>query len=280
MQARVVGRVLVACAALLVGVNAASDATLRTVRGARLYVQTFGDGAPILFLHGGLSSFDGSFAQQRDFFAAFRRVIGVDQRGHGHSPDTDAAFSYRDMAEDSAALIEQLAVAPVDVVGHSDGGNVALLLASRHPQLVRRVVVSGANLRAGQPAAELKRRAALSPQEIVQRLASFRADYVRVSPDGADHWPIFAAKSWRLWLTPVIIERAELAAIEAPVLVIAGEHDLAPLAETQEIQRHLKHGALMILPATGHSTFQDRPDVINPAIRAFLEEPEREKGTP
>lgn len=57
------------------------------VRGAKLYTQTYGHGAPIIFLHGGTVFFDNSFANQRDYFATYRTVIGIDQRGHGHSPD-------------------------------------------------------------------------------------------------------------------------------------------------------------------------------------------------
>jgi pimeloyl-ACP methyl ester carboxylesterase len=260
--------------------NVAAQGSLHDVRGARLYVQTYGSGAPIVFLHGGLHHFDSSFSQQHDYFAAYRQVVGVDQRGHGHSPDTREPFSYREMAEDTAALIRKLGLGPVDVVGHSDGANVGLLLASAHPQLVRRLVVSGANLRAAHPPAELKRRAEMPSAQIAERLARFRADYVAVSPDGADHWPVFAAKSWRLWLTPVVIEAAGLRAIKAPVLVIAGDHDLAPLEETLELYRGLALGQLLILPATGHATFQDRPDTINAAIRTFLEQPQGEKRAP
>jgi pimeloyl-ACP methyl ester carboxylesterase len=278
MGARAAARAAAACLAL-VAMTAAADATFQEVRGARLYTQTFGRGAPILFLHGGLYHFDNTFARQRDYFAASRRVIGVDQRGHGHSPDTDAPLSYREMAEDTAALIERLGTGPVDVVGHSDGGNVGLLLASRHPGLVRRLVVSGANLRAPHPAAELERRGALTPQQIVERLGARARDaYTRVSPDGEGHWPVFAAKSWRLWLTPVIIEPAELAAIRAPVLVIAGDRDIVSLEETLEIYRGVARGRLLILPATGHMTFEERADTVNAAIRDFLEQPDRTTG--
>ena len=280
MRAAAAWHAVAALSIALLSMNATAEATLQEVRGARLYVQTFGSGAPILFLHGGMHHFDDTFARQRDFFAASRRVIGVDQRGHGHSPDTDAPFSYRQMAEDTAALIRKLALGPVDVVGHSDGGNVALLLASRYPELVRRVVVSGANLRAGKPAAELEQRGAMPPAQIAERLAAFRADYVQVAPDGAQHWPVFAAKSWRLWLTPVVIESAELSAIKAPVLVIAGDHDLTPLEQTLEIYRGLTRGQLMIVPATGHDTFGERAEIVNTAIRTFLEQPDVEKRMP
>jgi pimeloyl-ACP methyl ester carboxylesterase len=259
-------------AATLFAMSAAAESSLQPVRGARLYVQTSGSGAPLVFLHGGMHHFDNAFTQQRDFFAVFRRVIGVDQRGHGHSPDTDQPFSYREMAEDTAALIQRLAVGPVDIVGHSDGGNVALLVARYHPQLVRKVAVSGANMRARHPPAELKRRSEMPAQQIAERLASFRDDYISLSPDGAEHWPIFATKSWRLWLTPVVIDTAELNAIKAPVLVIAGDHDIVPLEETLEIYRGLPRGQLLILPDTGHDTFRERAEVLNTALRRFFEQ--------
>ena len=99
------------------------------VNGAKLYTETFGHGAPMLFLHGGLMFFDSAYAKQREYFAANHLVIGIDQRGHGHSPDGPWQLSYQLMADDTAAIIQKLKVGPVDVVGHSDGGNIALLLA-------------------------------------------------------------------------------------------------------------------------------------------------------
>jgi pimeloyl-ACP methyl ester carboxylesterase len=119
----------------------------------------------------------------------------------------------------------------------------------------------------------------MSPREIVERLGPrWRERYVQVSPDGESQWPVFAAKSWQLWQTPVVIEPAELRAIAAPVLVIAGDRDLTPLEETLEIYRGLPRGQLLILPATGHDTFNDRPAVLNAAIRAFLEAPDDQRA--
>src|ERR1039458_4240827 len=139
------------------------------VRGAKLYTQTYGHGAPIVFLHGGMVFFDNSFAKQRDYFAAYRKVIGIDQRGHGHSPDGAWSLSYKMMADDTAAVIEQLGLGPVDVVGHSDGADLALILARDHPQLVRRLVISGANLRADLTAEE-KQRSQWSPEQLAEHV--------------------------------------------------------------------------------------------------------------
>jgi pimeloyl-ACP methyl ester carboxylesterase len=247
------------------------------VRGSKLYVETFGNGAPILFLHGGVVFFDNNFAAQRDHFASFRKVIGFDRRGHGHSPDDARPFSYKEMAEDTAALIEKLGIAPVDVVGHSDGGNIGLILAHDHPGLVRRLVISGANLAGGIAAEEVERRSqwpAAKVAEAVRKLdavlpATFRPDYEKVAP-GAN-WESLLTKSWRLWMTPVVIAPADLAAIGIPVLVMAGDHDFASIEETIAIYRALPHGQLAILPGTGHGTFTVRPDLSNLLVREFLE---------
>ncbi len=252
------------------------------VRGAKIHVERFGAGAPIVFLHGGLVFFDNNFAKQRDYFASFREVIGIDRRGHGHSPDDGTPFDYREMAEDTAAVIRAPGVGPVDVVGHSDGGNIGLILAREHPELVRRLVVSGANLRAGMPAVELERRARWSSQQISEKLheldshlpPAFRTDYGKVSPEGPGHWWAFLEKSYRLWLTPVVIAPTEVKLIKAPVLVIAGDHDFTSLEDTTEIYRALPRGQLLILPGTGHGTFGERPELVNLAIREFLERAE------
>lgn len=251
------------------------------VRGNKLHVETLGSGQPILFLHGGLVFFANNFAAQRDYFASFRKVIGVDQRGHGHSPDNDQPFSYQEMADDMAALIVQLGVAPVDVVGHSDGGNVGLILARDHPGLVRRLVISGANLKPGLPPEEVQKRAQW-PKEMIAEKAkqmaeklppSFRPDYQKVSPDGADHWWTLLAKSYLLWLTPVVATPEELKTIRIPVLVMAGDHDFTSIEDTALIYRSLPAGQLAILPGTGHGTFSVRPELANLITREFLERP-------
>jgi len=102
----------------------------------------------IVFLHGGMKFFDNSFARRREYFSASHTVVGIDQRGYGHSPDGAWPLPYKMMADDTAAIIEQLGLGPVDMVGHSDGADLALILARDHPNLVRRLVITGANIRA------------------------------------------------------------------------------------------------------------------------------------
>jgi pimeloyl-ACP methyl ester carboxylesterase len=278
---------MLAAVSMLASFGAYSDDNTGThrfyeVRGAKLYTEIYGHGAPIVFLHGGMVFFDNSFEKQRDYFASYRTVIGIDQRGHGHSPDGPWPLSYQMMADDTAAIIEQLGLGPVDVVGHSDGANLALLLARDHPQLVRRLVISGANLRSGLSPAEVQRRSQWKPEQLAEKLKAladslppwFRTDYGKVSPDGPDHWMKLMAKCYRMWIQPIVIEPADLKTISIPVLVMAGDHDFTSIEENAEIYRGLPRGQLIIVPASNHGTFRQRPDLVNLAIREFLDQQE------
>ena len=249
------------------------------VNGAKLYTEAFGRGAPIVFLHGGMLFFDNNYAKQRDYFAAYRRVIGIDQRGHGHSPDGPWTLSYQQIADDTAAVIEKLGIGPVDIVGHSDGANIGLLIARDHPALVRRLVISGANLRSGLSAEEVRKRSQWPATQLAAKLQTvadglppwFRTDYAKVSPDRADHWMTLLAKCYQMWIQPVVIEPVDLKKISAPVLVMAGDTDFTSLEETAEIYRGLPKAQLIIVPGTGHGTFLTSPTLVNLAIREFLD---------
>ncbi len=263
------------------GAEPAPGGRLVEVRGARLFVDVRGSGPPVVFLHGGLDDFETAFAAQREAFGGSYRLVGIDQRGHGRSPDDARPFDYREMADDTAAVIESLGLGAVDVVGHSDGADIAMILARDHPALVRRLVLASGNLRADFSADELAQRQAWTPEQVdrqVQKMSGslpprFRQEHLAVAPDGPGHWPVLLRKSWALWLTPVVVTPADLARIQAPALVIAGDHDFVDVGETVELWRALPHAQLMILPDTGHGTLSTRPELVDAAIDRFLKAP-------
>ena len=225
-----------------------------TVNGHRLYYETMGHGRPLVLLHGGGNTIHGSFAKQIDEFAKTHAVIAPEQIGHGHTPFAGEELTYAGMAEDTAELLRQLGVREADLVGWSDGGNVALILAARHPELVRRVVVSGANFSPlGLPEADRN---------------EMRAK------EAAGQWPTpFDGKLNHMWLTSP--EKSELSleilhSIQKPVLVMSGDHDAILLDHTLALFRALPQGQLCILPKTGHGTFNERPEWVNAIVLAFL----------
>jgi pimeloyl-ACP methyl ester carboxylesterase len=244
------------------------------VNGVKLWFESHGKGAPVVLLHGGVNTFETTFGKLTPSLASRYRVIGVEQVGHGHSPDVDRPYGYEQMADDTAALLASQGIGPADLVGWSDGGIVALLIARRHPERVRRVAVSGVNIRVdGITPGFAKWARSVSPDDPL--LAAVREAYGKVSPDGAAHWPFLVKRDAALWLTPVILDRDELAGIAAPSLVISGDRDSVTLEHTMEVFRTLPNAQLSVLPGTGHVTFGPRADWVLPQLTSFLDAPDK-----
>jgi pimeloyl-ACP methyl ester carboxylesterase len=251
----------------------AGAAAYASVNGLRMYYEIYGEGPPILLLHGGLQTIASSFSQQIPVFAQTHRVIAVEQMGHGHTADSDRELTYRGMAEDTAELLRQLKVSEVDVIGWSDGGIIGLILAAHHPKLVRRLIVAGVNLRPdGCTADFLAHVRALKPEDMK---GSDRKEYDQFSPDGAAHFPVMFHKVTTLWLnapTADDIDDEQLGHIEAPTMIIVGDHDIIRLEHTMEIYQHIPHAQLCILPGTSHNTLDRRAEWVNPIVLSFLAE--------
>jgi pimeloyl-ACP methyl ester carboxylesterase len=172
------------------------------------------------------------------------------------------ALSYRAMMEDTAALLKQLNLTRVDVVGWSDGGILALMLAVYHPELVERIVISGANI---DPQG-------LLDSDILQMRNAEQA-LNTASQTNANTTAGMENKLRRLWLyspTSDEINSALLKQIHNPVLVLAGDRDVIKLDHTLAIYQALPVAQLSILPNTGHATFNEKPELVNPLVLSFL----------
>lgn len=236
-----------------------------TVNGHALhYLARGGHGRPLVLLHGGGATPRDSFAKQMRAFAAGHRVIAPEQVGHGRTPALPGPLSYTRMMEDTAALLGALRLGPVDVVGFSDGGILALMLAAHHPALVRRVVVSGANF---------------SPDGVSQEAQAetrARMKYPLAVDHGLRHEVSFDDKLMRLWAgspTEQELSPALLSRIKRRVLVMAGDHDVIKMSHTFALYDALPDARLWILPNTSHSTFSERPTWVNTEVLAFLDAP-------
>jgi pimeloyl-ACP methyl ester carboxylesterase len=223
-----------------------------TVNGHPLSYGECGSGPPLLLLHGGGDSGEHTYAKQLDFLASHRRLIAPDQVGQGRTPDVPGPLSYRAMMEDTAALLAALELDQVDAIGFSDGGILALMLAIRHPHRLRRLVISGVNI---------------APQGLSPQFLEVLRAQETARPGTLD---ARLAALWRSAPTEEDIDPRQLARITHPTLVVSGDRDLVTLEHTFEIHRALAHGELCILPGTGHGTFSERPEWLNPIIEAFI----------
>lgn len=156
------------------------------------YCETQGQGRPLLLMHGGLSTIQTSFEKLRPLLAERWMTIAVEQQGHGHTTDIERPLDYEQMVEDTAALLRQIKIANADVFGWSDGGIVALGLAVRHPDLVRKVATigSGYNIDAWKQDFKLSQ-ATLQPDN--DHILPFRNAYRIVAPK-PENWSLLVEK--------------------------------------------------------------------------------------
>lgn len=226
--------------------------------GIALYYEVYGTGEPLLLVHGNGGSI-GSLAAQIEYFSEHHRVIAMDSRDHGRSGDSTDRLTYETMADDLAALLDHLEVGPTDVLGWSDGAIEALLLGMRHPDKVNRLVAMAPNLN---PSEE-----ALYPEAIalMHEALDSMPEELRDTPQGRRE-----LKAREMMLDEPNIDAEELVAIEAPTLIMVGDHDVIRPEHAAEIYHHLPNGALKILRNATHMAPQDDPARFNRAVDRFF----------
>ncbi|MFI5666469.1 alpha/beta fold hydrolase [Streptomyces sp. NPDC051704] len=236
--------------------------------GVRTWYEAEGSGDPLLLMHGGFCTNETWGAQRADLAAAYR-VFLPERRAHGHTPDVEGPMSYGAMADDMVDFLEAVVRAPTHLVGWSDGGIVALLMASARPDLVRKVVVIGANFRPAEEAfADPAMLDAMTPGS--DDLEFFRAMYEPVTPDGVGHWPVVAAKMLDMWRGQPTMTPADLARITAPTLVMTGDDDMMTLEHTIALYRGIAGSQLAIVPGASHLAPLEKPDLVNRLILDHL----------
>ncbi|MFG3161125.1 alpha/beta fold hydrolase [Streptomyces sp. NPDC048232] len=236
--------------------------------GVRTWYESEGTGDPLVLLHGGFCTNDTWGAQRADLAAAYRLLL-PERRAHGHTPDVDGPLTYQDMADDTVAFLETVVDAPAHLVSWSDGAVVALLVALARPDLVRRVVLIGANFRpGGECFVEPGMLDAMTPDS--PDMSFFREMYEAVSPDGADHWPVVAVKMIDMWRTQPTLTESDLGRITAPALVMTGDDDLMTLEHTTALYRALPDARLAVLPGASHLVPLEKPALVNGLVLDHL----------
>ena len=221
----------------------------------------------VLLLHGGLSESDAMLDTVGGPLGAHYRVAAFDRRGHGRTADTAEPFRYDAMADETVAVLEHLG-GRAHVVGYSDGGITGLLVALSRPDLVDRLVTIGANF-------HHEGLRELNPPEGDDdpAFARIAQTYAERSPDGADHFEEFTAKTFAMFQSEPTLTVADLARIEVPTLVLVGDDDLVELAHTVELYESIPEAQLAVVPAASHLLPIEQPDETARIILRYLATP-------
>lgn len=244
------------------------------VNGLQMYYEIHGqpvaDQPPLLLLHGGFLSIATSFSEMLPTLAAQRQVIAVEQQGHGHTADIDRPLTFEQEADDTAAALEYLGIDQVDVFGYSDGGNVALGLAIRHPDLVRKVAIAGTNItNDGLVPGLYDFMAGMTPEMLGDEL---RTLYEAEAPNPED-WPVLVEKVKQQVVDLKGWTPEQLQGIAAPTLVIMGENDIITPEHALEVVRQIPNAHLAVLPMRDHLQLTQRPEWLLPMLAEFYAAP-------
>ena len=214
-----------------------------------------GQGRPLILLHG--NGEDNSyFVYQIDYFSKGYRVIAIDTRGHGKSPRGEKPFTIKQFAEDLHDFMDEKGIPKANILGFSDGGNIALEFALKHPERIEKLILNGANLFPSgvKPLYQW-------PIEIGYRIAKL---FSKKSEQALRNTEMLG-----LMVNEPHIEPSELSRLTMPVLVIAGKKDMIKESHTRLIYKSLPDAQMNIIEGD-HFVANKNADVFNKVVGTFL----------
>ena len=231
------------------------------IRGVKMYCEIYGSGKPLVLIHGNGGSIK-SFENNISYFSKKYKVIIADSRSQGKTIDKTDSLSFEMMADDEATLLDTLKIKSAYVVGWSDGGINALLLAMRHPEKVISLASTGANL---------------WPDSTSITMSVWKKDLSTYNLLKSKVISTFAQRNTRKlfmldWLQPHISKKA-LHTIKCPSLIIGGDHDVITVQHSTLIYENIPHAYLWIIPDSGHGTLIEHKDEFNKKIDDFFSKP-------
>src|SRR6476661_10082113 len=232
-------------------INNHSNTGYSTVNGLDMYYEVHGNGSPLVLIHGGGSTIQTTFGNILPLLAQNRKVIAMELQAHGHTSDRDAELSFEQDADDVAALLRNLQILKADVLGFSNGAQTAMEIAFRHPELVNKLILASTITRRDVAPPEFWNGFDTATLDVLP--PPLREGYLKANNSEAGLLRMFKRdvhrmKNFKGWMNE------QLSSIQAPTLVINGNHDVGTMERPIEICRLIPNAQLAIFPG-GHGTY-------------------------
>jgi pimeloyl-ACP methyl ester carboxylesterase len=252
------------------------------VNGLEMYYEIHGTGQPLVLLHGAFSAIGTSFGELLPQLAKTRQVIAFEMQAHGRTADIDRPLSVGQMADDTAAALRQFGIEEADFFGYSMGAGVALQVAVRHPDVVRKLVLASVTYNSsGLHPGLMDGLENMRPEDMVG--SPWHEEYTRIAPNPQGFATLFAKKT-QMDREIQDLPAEAIEAIKAPTLLIIGDSDIVRPEHAVEMFRLLGGGVmgdlaglpnsqLAILPGTTHVTLVHRAEWLVSMIGMFLDVP-------
>lgn len=257
----------------------AFDSGYSEVNGLKMYYEIYGQGKPLVLIHGGGSTIQSNFGKVIPLFAKNRKVIAVELQAHGRTSDRNADLTFEQDADDIATLLKNLSIDKADFFGFSNGGTTTLQIAIRHPEIVDKIIVGSALAkRNGVPEWfwDFMKQAKLEnmPEQL-------KTAYKQVAPD-TNGLQIMHDRDAKRMVNFKDIPDEQIKFIKAPTLIIIGDKDVITPEHAIELHRQIANSELAIIPG-GHGEYigeittikpdLKESDLVVPMIEKFLNKP-------
>lgn len=234
-----------------------------TVNGLNMYYETYGEGKPLVLIHGGGSTIQTNFDRIIPLLASNRKLVAVELQAHGRTSDRNADLSFEQDADDLAGLLGNLHIAQADFLGFSNGGTTVLQLAIRHPAIVDKIILCSALAkRNGVPGWFWGFMEQASLDNMPEQL---KTGYLHVAADPAGLQTMHDRDAKRMLHFKDIPDEL-IRAVTAPALVMIGDKDIITPEHAIELQRLLPNASLAIIPG-GHGEYIGEITTLQPGFR-------------
>ncbi len=230
------------------------------VNGLKMYYEIYGQGKPLVLIHGGGSTIQSNFEKVIPLFAKNRKVIAVELQAHGRTSDRNADLTFEQDADDIATLLKNLNIDKADFFGFSNGGTTTLQIAIRHPEIVDKLIL-GSTLakRNGVPEWfwDFMKQAKLEnmPEQL-------KTAYKQVAPD-TNGLQVMHDRDAKRMINFKDISDEQIKSIKAPTLIIIGSKDVITPEHAIELHRQITNSELAIIPG-GHGEYIGEITTIKP----------------
>jgi pimeloyl-ACP methyl ester carboxylesterase len=249
------------------------------INGANIFYEIFGDDkaanqTPVLLIHG--STIDGptDWCDIAPELAKHYKVFVPDCRGHGHSNNPNMSYSFKELADDAATFIRAMGYERAHVIGHSNGGNVALVTLLEHPDVIQTCILQAANAFVTQYLIE-REPVVFDPARVAREAPDWMNEMIALHGElnGQEYWRDLLRMTMKEIISEPNYMPADLAKVMKPTFVIMGAEDAvnAPDKHAQYIAENIPNAELWIPEKTGHNVHKDRRDEWLAKVLDFLE---------
>ncbi len=233
------------------------------VNGINMYYEIYGQGKPLVLLHGGGSTIQSTFGNVIPLLAQHRQLICVELQAHGRTSDRDAPLSFEQDADDVRELLKNLNIQQADIFGFSNGGNTALLLAINYPEICNKVIAASALLK--RDGAPEQFWTSMKNGTFEQMPQPYKDAFLKVTPDSAKLVNMYRKCAGRM-ITFKEFSDEQLTSIRSPVLLINGTEDVASPEHVVAMSRLIPDCRLAIIPG-GHGAYIGEITTIQPGYK-------------